>query len=152
MKQKCNEQGFTLIEVIIAMAILSIGILSLYSMQSTAIRGNASANYMTRAATVASETVEQLMDLDFSDPILAPAVAPSPHTSTELPTLHLPKPVSTVTWEIVDWSGDAVDNDIDGETDETDEDNMKHINITVNYVVGTQNKQLFVSFLKTRLL
>ncbi len=63
------EAGFSLLEVLVAMAIFAIGILAVYSMQFTAIRGNATARGVTENITLASGKVEELMALayDHSD-------------------------------------------------------------------------------------
>jgi type IV pilus modification protein PilV len=52
--------GFTLIEVMIAVAILSIGLLSLANLQIAMIRGNAFSQRMTTAASIAEAKLEQL--------------------------------------------------------------------------------------------
>ena len=66
-----DKRGFTLIETLIAMAIFSIGILAVGSMQISAINNNASARMRTEATILASETVEDLMSLeDYNDPLL----------------------------------------------------------------------------------
>jgi len=66
-----GKRGFTLIETLIAMAIFSIGILAVGSMQISAINNNASARMRTEATILASETVEMLMSLnDYNDPLL----------------------------------------------------------------------------------
>jgi len=61
-----NEKGFTLIEVIIAIAILSVGLLALASMQVAAIKGNAHANRLTEATTLAQDKVEELISLQYT--------------------------------------------------------------------------------------
>jgi type IV pilus modification protein PilV len=80
MKTNANEnkirmihgnRGFTLIETLFAVAIFSIGILAVGSMQISAINNNASARMRTEATILASETVEELMSLeDYNDPLL----------------------------------------------------------------------------------
>ena len=66
-----DKRGFTLIETLIAIAIFSIGILAVGSMQISAINNNASARMRTEATILASETVEDLMSLDdYNDPLL----------------------------------------------------------------------------------
>lgn len=66
-----GNPGFTLIEALLAMAIFSIGILAVGSMQISGINNNASARMRTEATVLASETVEELMSLeDYNDPLL----------------------------------------------------------------------------------
>jgi type IV pilus modification protein PilV len=70
MMQTGGQDGFTLIEVMIAMAVFTIGILSLNVMQTSAINGNASANRLTIASTWAADRVERIFALDYDDPAL----------------------------------------------------------------------------------
>ena len=65
-----QETGFTLIEVLIAMVILIIGILTLYTMQTTAVRGNVHANKITEAATWDADQVERMLGLDYNSAAL----------------------------------------------------------------------------------
>jgi type IV pilus modification protein PilV len=60
-KSTKHNKGFTLVEVMIAIAVLTIGILALYSMQVSAINGNATANNLTNASNWASDRVEILL-------------------------------------------------------------------------------------------
>ena len=62
-----NEGGFTLIEVIVAIGILSFGILAVATMQVSAIRGNAVAEWDTEATTWAGDQVENLACLDWDE-------------------------------------------------------------------------------------
>lgn len=70
-KHLSNQNGFTLVEVMVAMVVFAIGILTLNLMQTSAIDGNASANRMTNAATWASDRVEQIFALEYDDALLA---------------------------------------------------------------------------------
>ena len=68
---KTNEKGFTLIEVLIAISILSFGLLAIASMQVSSINGNAAANDITEGTTWASDRVETLIRLgaaNYDDP------------------------------------------------------------------------------------
>jgi len=62
-----NESGFTLIEVVIALAIFSVGILAVFSMHFTSIGGNALARGVTENVTAASGKVEELMATNYDD-------------------------------------------------------------------------------------
>ncbi|MGA8239090.1 MAG: prepilin-type N-terminal cleavage/methylation domain-containing protein [Desulfobacterales bacterium] len=62
---KNNQEGFTLIEVLIAMAIFAVGILALAGLQVTYIGGNASAQMQTEATALGAQVIEQLKSLPF---------------------------------------------------------------------------------------
>lgn len=61
-----TEKGFTLLEVIFAISILTVGILAVASMQISSIRGNAFAQDTSEASTWAMDRVEKLMDLPYN--------------------------------------------------------------------------------------
>ena len=65
------QQGFSLIEVLIALTVFSIGILAVASMQTTATGGNAKAHYISEATGWAVDRMEVLLNLDYDDPLLA---------------------------------------------------------------------------------
>jgi len=56
-----GEGGFTLLEVIVAISILTFGLLAVASMQLTAIRGNYNASNITEGTTVAQDRLEQFL-------------------------------------------------------------------------------------------
>ena len=62
-----REDGFTLLEVIVALAILAFGLLAIASMQATAIKGNSKAMGLTEAAACAQDRMEKLMSLAYTD-------------------------------------------------------------------------------------
>jgi type IV pilus assembly protein PilV len=64
---RCRESGFSIIEVMIAISILSIGILALASMQVAAMRGNSYAGSVTEGSTWALDHIEKLMNLPWDD-------------------------------------------------------------------------------------
>lgn len=55
------EGGFTLIEALIAMAILTVGLFALYGMQIVSIDGNATGNSISQASNIAAEQIEGLI-------------------------------------------------------------------------------------------
>jgi prepilin-type N-terminal cleavage/methylation domain-containing protein len=63
---KVHQEGFTLLEIIIAIAMLSLGILAIATMQVSAIKGNVHASGITEGITLAQERVEQLMPLHYN--------------------------------------------------------------------------------------
>jgi len=60
-----EEKGFTLLEVIISISILTIGILAVASMQATALRGDSFAQSRTEASTWAQDKMEEFMAIPF---------------------------------------------------------------------------------------
>lgn len=66
-----SRDGFTLLEVLISLAFLSIGLLAIVSMQITAMEGNSYSNNLTIATTLAEDKLENLKRLSFNDPNLA---------------------------------------------------------------------------------
>lgn len=83
-----RQQGFTLTELLVAMTIFAIGILSVATMQVTALQGNASANTVSVASSLGASVLEEITSWDVSDPRLVadstnnvwdfdPAAAPS---------------------------------------------------------------------------
>jgi len=109
-KQMTNE-GFTLVEVMIGMAIFLIGFLAVGSMQIAAINGNAGAREATEAATRATSQLETLIALPFesiddggpvTDPDGAYRVSWEVLDEFESPSTVLPNTKTitvTVTWE-----------------------------------------------------
>jgi len=57
-----SAHGFTLLEVVIALALFTIGIIATYSMQVAAINTNTSANNLTSASNWARDRIERLLD------------------------------------------------------------------------------------------
>jgi prepilin-type N-terminal cleavage/methylation domain-containing protein len=55
-----KNRGFTLIEAVIAMAIFSIGILAVGSMQLWNTKNNTTGNYTTQATMLARQKIEEL--------------------------------------------------------------------------------------------
>jgi type IV pilus modification protein PilV len=62
-----GEDGFTLLEVIIAISLLMVGLLAVASMQVGAINGNADANRMTEATTLVQDRMEELMARSYAN-------------------------------------------------------------------------------------
>ncbi len=63
-----QDDGFTLIEVLIAIAIFSIGILAVASLQTYALTQTRSSRITTECLTLATQHAERLMALPFYDP------------------------------------------------------------------------------------
>ena len=76
-----TEKGFTLSEVLVAIVVLSLGLLGLGSMHLAAIQVNTIASRLTQATTLAQDRAEQLMALPYDNAMLADTTAPGTFTS-----------------------------------------------------------------------
>jgi type IV pilus assembly protein PilV len=63
---KLKQEGFTLVEILIAIAILAFGLLAVATMQVRAIKTNAIASGISQGLTVGQAKVEELMNLSYS--------------------------------------------------------------------------------------
>lgn len=97
-----KEEGFSLLEVLIAISIFSIGILAVATMQISAINGNASARRHTEAATFAADRAERLMALPYDHAELAAGAHPGSPSWTV--TDDTPVPNTKTVNVIVTWS------------------------------------------------
>lgn len=62
-----GEAGFSLIEALVAMVVLTIGVFALYSMQVVGIRGNSSGDSISTATNFSMRQVEDLISRAFDD-------------------------------------------------------------------------------------
>lgn len=91
------EAGFTLLELLLAITILTVGMLAVGIMELSSAQQNAAAYRITESATLASDRLEKLMRLPYDHADLAAGdMAPSQ-------------------------DADAVDNNLDGVIDEAGE-------------------------------
>ena len=107
--QKDNK-GFTLIEVLIGMAIFTIGILAVAALQASSTKGNSHARRITEATALAESQIEDLMQLSYDHADLNPAN--NPHENFQDPY--------TVNWNVTE-----IDLDANGTND------SKIVNVTV---------------------
>lgn len=66
-----KKEGFSLIEVLIALIFLAIGILAIASLQITSVRGNFFSNNLMQATYVAQDRLEFLKSLPYDSSRLA---------------------------------------------------------------------------------
>ena len=88
-----REKGFTILEVLMAVSILTVAILTVASMQISSIRGNAFAGKVTEATTLAGRQLEILQSLPYNDTELT---AGTTHSDTNPPANY------TVAWTVTD--------------------------------------------------
>lgn len=66
-KRNINNSGFTLLEILIAMVIFSIGLLGVAKMQISSIQGNAYSQDVTEATFIAKDKIEELMAVNYNN-------------------------------------------------------------------------------------
>ena len=70
--------GFTIIEVMVAISILAVGLMAVFTAQSRSIMGNTHANRQTEGMTLAQDKMEELLAVPYEDldgagsPVTAP--------------------------------------------------------------------------------
>ena len=93
-----RQGGFTLLEVLVSVTILTIGLLGIAGMQLSAIRGNATARNMTEGVTWAQDRLEELLSLEYDDSLLdddnADLGGPTVYNDTNAPAGF------TINWEV----------------------------------------------------
>lgn len=98
-RQSGSEDGVTLVELLIAIALLGFILLGTASLFIASVKSNYSANEYTSLNNLARDRLEQLMSLPFDDPQLSPgnhavndlsATLPDPRTGT--PPSSVPNP------------------------------------------------------------
>jgi len=67
IQPNARHSGFTILEVMIAISILAIGLLAVFSGQNMAIRGNNRASYLTEGMTLAQDKMEELLAVPYDD-------------------------------------------------------------------------------------
>ena len=87
----CPNAGFTLVESMLTLAIMSMGLLALAGLQITALRGNALSRRMTTAVSLAEQRLEQLKNTSYTN-IQAEAA-----TQVTASNLHFTRQVTVTT-------------------------------------------------------
>ena len=68
-KTSQNQKGFSLIEVMVALAIFTFGILAVLSMQITSVRGNHTSYGLTDGGNTAALVMEEFAGSDYGDSV-----------------------------------------------------------------------------------
>ena len=71
LKVLINNKGFSLVEVLVALTILSVGLLGVAGTQIMSVSSNAFGREMQMAILVGQDFIETLKDMDKNDPNLA---------------------------------------------------------------------------------
>jgi prepilin-type N-terminal cleavage/methylation domain-containing protein len=65
--KRLGKEGFTLIEILIAMSILSIGLLGIAGLATNAMKVSSNAISMTQASNIAQDRIEALLTVDIAN-------------------------------------------------------------------------------------
>ncbi|MBW2643128.1 MAG: prepilin-type N-terminal cleavage/methylation domain-containing protein [Deltaproteobacteria bacterium] len=110
IRKSKKDEGFTLIEVLIAISIFAIGLLAVATMQLSAIRVNSTAGQITTRVTWAQDKLEKLMALPYSDHLLEDLGDPPLGTDTadnaHQETISEGSVNYTILWTVTDGSTD----------------------------------------------
>jgi len=101
MAKMRKEDGFTLIEVLVALSIFAVGLLAVAAMQNSAILMNSSAGKLTNLSTWGMDKIEELSTLPYNDPWLETAGNPPGNDSAG----NTHQEVSgdyTISWTVID--------------------------------------------------
>ena len=103
-----KEEGFTLLEVMVALSILMVGLLGLGTMQIASIRGNFFASRVTEGSALASDRLEKLFALPYTHADLSAGTHADPNppegrsiswiVTENAPLNNTKKVVMTVSW------------------------------------------------------
>jgi prepilin-type N-terminal cleavage/methylation domain-containing protein len=122
MEKLKKIDGFTLIEVLIALTIFAVGLLAVAAMQNSAVKMNSTADKLTNLSIRGMDKIEELFALPYADPSLDSAENPHQEMSGNY----------TVSWTVID------DNPMT---------NTKNITVTV----AGRGKSIDICFLKPNL-
>ena len=122
------KQGFTLIEMLIAIILAASGLMVLMQLMGVAIFADSNLEYRLTALNLANEKLEELKDNDYSDPNLDPASSPFTEASIS-------------GFDFVDqrqWTVDYVDANLDSSVSDT---GLKDVTVQVQWTQkgGTQS-------------
>lgn len=93
-----NNKGFTLIEVMIAIVILTIGLLALVSVTVMVIKGNSLSKMMTTATTLAKDQLETIKNSSQTDDTSFNSIVDSSWSDvTDFPGYQWQQTVTTIT-------------------------------------------------------
>jgi type IV pilus assembly protein PilV len=103
IRRSQNNEGFTLIEVLIAISIFAFGLLSVAAMQISAIQVNSTAGQITTRSTWAQDKIEELIALSYADPSIEDLGDPPSGTDSDGNTHEeTTSDGYTVSWTVTD--------------------------------------------------
>jgi len=118
-RTRASRDGFTLVEVVVALVVFAIGVLAMAALIPFGTRSATKSGESTRASEIAASSMERLLDTPYSDADLTAGT----HTDTSNPY-----PGSYyVSWAVVDNAPDSL---------------CKRITITVRWPLSTSSNSV----------
>ena len=124
-RQLLDKRGFTLLEVLIAITIFSIGLLAVATMQVSAIRGNRLGYEVTQATYLAQTQIDTLKDSDIAALI---AGGPYPDPNNPIDETGANGGIFNRSWVITNRTA-----------------NSRDVSVTVTWPQGVDNHQVVLS-------
>lgn len=69
-----NQRGFTLVEMLVAILLMTVGVITTLSLITTAIKSDSTANRLTAKASLAQQVMEDLLSRRIDDPDITSSV------------------------------------------------------------------------------
>ena len=136
-----NQNGFTLVELLVALVIFAVGILGVATMQITSIKGNSKGRLISEASNLAADRIEIFMSLKYST-----------LTDDDLDGVTGLGDMTTATADGADDSnGDGVDDIFWNVAEDVPEDGLKTIKVFVD-PPGNNTRFVEMSFIKSSAL
>lgn len=146
MKKLClKKDGFTLVEVLVAMSILAVGILGIAGLAGTAIRSSGYSQAITQANNLAQDRVEALQSIPFNnlestDSVTARTdlrrTCTQTDTTTSRPVYTCTPTTTAITLNNQDfnWSYTVTRIDLDGNgIAAPNKDGLKRLDVTISW-------------------
>ena len=93
-----DNKGFSLIEAMVAIAIIAVGVMAMYSLQIGSVNSNSHGNRITISTDLAADKIEEIMALNYTDADLTTGL----HTETG-------QDASTINWTVnPSWTTDPL--------------------------------------------
>ncbi|MBI5588512.1 MAG: prepilin-type N-terminal cleavage/methylation domain-containing protein [Deltaproteobacteria bacterium] len=158
--KKTTDKGFTLVEVLIALTILSIGILGIAGLAGTAIKSSSYARSLTQATNFGQERLEALMGVEYNNIQSSETTGPSDLMRTcvgptgvnnNIYTCTPTTPTKTIGNTVYTWSYIVTYIDLDGNGIISPYvDGIKRVDLTVSWTDMLWYTQKSVKFVTLR--
>lgn len=156
-----RQKGFTLIEVLVAISILTIGILGIAGLMGTAVKSSSFSQTMTQATNLAEDRIEALQEIDFNNIQSTDLVgrAELQRNCTQTSALvsrpvYTCVPINTVTYDnkVYTWTYTVTYIDLDNSgVANPGSDGLKRLDVTVTWTdVWNNPKTTTLTTLRTR--